>query len=78
MITDSDEPCCVWCNGPIGHSVLARRRRHGRGAPDLCLKCTLWAMVGQKPPYVVSDLVAYEAITAASKEWPGASYPRAR
>jgi hypothetical protein len=74
MTGDTEEPCCLWCHSPVNRAAFLRRRRRARTAPDLCLKCTLWAMTGQKPPYVVTEL-AYAGLTSAGREWPASTYP---
>ncbi len=76
MTTDTEEPCCVWCEGPIRRTALLRRRHRSGFEPDLCLKCTLWALMGQKPPYIVTpDQTPRSSVPARSHEWSVAHPP---
>lgn len=46
-----ERPCCVWCKATMTTSSRRLRSRKP-GATRLCIKCTLWALAGQTPPYV--------------------------
>lgn len=45
-----ERPCCVWCKATMASGPRLRSRKSTDAR--LCLKCTLWALTGQTPPYV--------------------------
>jgi hypothetical protein len=45
-----EDRSCVWCKATVATGPRLRVRKRPR--TRLCIKCTLWALAGQTPPYV--------------------------